>query len=215
MIAAAEIKAGEVLRWGSDLFKVVEAVVHQGGGKSGSMVHLKIRHLSTGHVAEKRLAADEKVEDVPVTRVKMQFLFHEGDRFTFMNPETFDQTPLDRGAVGPFAAYLKENDEITVEFADEKPIAILHPDSVELAVSSTPEGLHGDSTPKEAVLENGLTVLVPQFIKEGDRVHVDVETGKYMDRVSGREVKGAKFTVAAPKQREVPKGKEEPDVPED
>lgn len=202
------------MRWEGELYKVVEAVTHQGGGKAGGMVHAKLRNLSTGHITEKRLATDEKVSDVSVTRVKMQFLFREGEMFTFMNPETFDQTPISRAAVGPFAAYLKENDEITVEFTDEKPIAILHPDSVELAVSSTPEGLHGDSTPKEAVLENGLAVLVPQFIKEGDRVHVDVETGKYMDRVSDREVKGAKFTVAAPKQREVPKGKEEPDVPE-
>lgn len=211
MISAKAVKAGSVIRLERILYKVIESVTHQGGGKAGGMVHIKLRNLDTGHVTEKRLATDDKIEDIPVTRAKMQFLYRDGETLHFMNPETFDQIPLTRSVVGPTALFLKENDEIEVEFFEEKPLSILYPPTVELAVASTGAGLKGASTLKEAILENGMEIHVPQFIKEGDSIRVDVETGKYLDRVVDREVKGATFTVAAPAQKS---GQEAKSMPE-
>lgn len=210
MIPASAMKPGNVVRFGAEFFKVVESVTHSGGGKAGAMVHAKLRNLLTGHITERRLGTDDKVEDVALTRAKMQFLYKEGDAFNFMNPETYDQVPIPKNAIGPAAAFFKENDVMEVEFFEEKPLSILYPPAVELKVSTTGTGLRGqsDSTFKEATLENGLEVLVPQFIKEGDRIRVDVETGKYLERMMDREQKGAKFEVAAPPQK-----KEEPAAP--
>ncbi len=212
MVLASELKTGAVLRLDRELHKVIESVTHAGGGKSGTMVHSKLRSLATGHVTERRFAPDDKLQDVAVTRAKMQFLFKDGEAFTFMHSETFEQTAIQRSVIGPGAVFLKENEEFEVEFYEEKPLAVLFPEVMELAVTSTAAGIRGqgDSAPKEAVLENGLTVHVPQFIKEGDHVRVAVETGKYLDRVSDREVKGAKFSVSAPPVRTgKPQGKPE------
>src|SRR5579885_3075083 len=121
MTAASEIKTGAVLRDGKDVLKVIEASVHAGGGRAGTSVVLKLRNLANGHVSEKKLAPDEKLEDLGVTRVKMQLLFKEAESFTFMNAETFDQIPISKEAVGPAAPFLKENDECEVEFFEEKP----------------------------------------------------------------------------------------------
>lgn len=212
MIAAASLKAGGVVRLENEFHKVVESITHSGGGKAGSMVHAKLRNLSTGHISERRFNPDEKLDDVPVTRARMQFLYREGDSFHFMNPETYDQIPIQKSVIGPAAAFLKENDEIEVEFHEEKPLSVLFPAAVELGVSSTGAGLRGrgDSPFKEAALENGLTVLVPQFIKEGDRIRVEVETGKYLERVTDREAKGARFEVAAPAQKAQPNAQAPP-----
>lgn len=211
MISAKAVKAGNVIRLEHIFYKVIESVTHQGGGKAGGMVHIKLKNLDTGHVTEKRLATDDKIEDIPVTRAKMQFLYRNGDAFLFMNPETFDQTPLARSVIGPTALFLKENDEIEIEFFEEKPLSIIYPPTVELAVASTGAGLKGASTLKEAILENGMEIHVPQFIKESDRIRIDVETGKYLDRVMDREVKGATFTVAAPVQKSGEEAKSAPE----
>lgn len=207
MITADSLRSGAVVRVDKEFHKIVESVLHSGGGKAGSMVHVKLRSLSTGHVSERRFAPDDKIDDVEVSRAKMQLLYREGEVFHFMNLQSFDQIPIQGHAVGPAAAFLKENDECEVEFFEEKPLSVIYPEAVELKVDSTGAGSkgHGDSTFKEAVLENGMTVLVPHFIKEGDRVRIEVETGKYLDRVSDREVKGAKFTTKAPPQRAEPK----------
>lgn len=207
MATAASLRSGAVIRLDNAFHKVVESVVHQGGGKSGSMVHTKLRDLSTGHVTERRFATDDKVEDIPLTRLKMQYLYKEGELYTLMNPETYDQVPVSGHAIGPAAAFLKENDVVEVEFYEEKPLSVLYPPTVDLKVASTGAGIRGqtDSTLKEAELENGLKVLVPQFVKEGDHVRVDVETGKYLERVMDREEKGQKFTVSAPAKKASPK----------
>jgi elongation factor P len=100
-----------------------------------------------------------------------------------MNPETFDQVSLPKALFGPAAAYLKENDLVEVEFHEGRAISAHFPPSVEAVVASTGAVMKGVGTPKEAVLENGARVLVPQWIKEGDRIRLEVESGKYLERV--------------------------------
>lgn len=213
MIPVSEIKTGGVVSFDKEMHKVLESVTHAGGGKAGSMVHLKLRNLSNGHISEKRLNTDDKVEEIPVERVKMQMLYREGESFCFMNSKTFDQLTIPKNVVGPAGIFLKENDECEVEFFEEKALSVRYQPTVEMKVASAGAGLQGQN--KEATLENGLTVLVPHFVEEGDSIHVDVETGKYLDRVSDREVKGAKFTVSAPPQKVEPKVEPKADAKKD
>lgn len=200
MVTATSVRVGSVVLIDKEFCKVIESITHMGGGKTGAMVHMKLRNLSTGHVAERRFAPDDKIEDIPLRRIKMQYLYNEGGTYQFMNPESFDQAPISKNAIGPAAGFLKENDVIEVEFYEEKPLSVLYPPTAELRVSSTGAGLRGhtDSTMKDAALENGMSVKVPQFVKEGDRVRVDVESGKYIERVMEREEKGRKFTTESP-----------------
>lgn len=185
MAQASTIRTGNVVRIDGRFCKVLTVNVHSGGGKMGSMVHAKLRDLETGSTLEQRFETKDELDVLDVDRKKMQFLFSDGDKFTFMDQETYDQIEVQRAVIGPAAKFLKENEEIEVEFFEEKPLSLRYSDTVTLKVTSTGAGIRGqtDSTYKPATLENGMEILVPQFIKEGDQVHVSVETGDYLDRV--------------------------------
>jgi elongation factor P len=102
-----------------------------------------------------------------------------------MDPETFEQIPLPGDLIGDRRRFLKEGSRLTIEFLGELPVAVIFPESVDLRVSTTAQPTHATqtSTMKEATLENGMAVLVPLFIKEGEVVRIHVATGKYMERV--------------------------------
>ena len=163
----------------------------KGTGKFGKTVHLKLKNLQQGGMSEKSLRAEDRVEEVEVQHVKMQYLYREGDQFIFMNNEDYEQYPLSAKTVGKQEIFLKENSEISVLFADNKPLSIEFPKIAELKVVSAPEPMkgHGDDTYKEIELENGLKILAPQFVKEGDRIRVNVDDLSYRERLTVKSMK--------------------------
>ncbi|MBI3951128.1 MAG: elongation factor P [Acidobacteria bacterium] len=185
MIAASEIREGVTLKMSGELYRVIATTFHAGGGRMGTTVVVKMRHMATGHMREQRFDPAEKVEDASLEKQTMEYLYTDGDAFYFMSPETYEQVSLPRKAIGHLEKFLQPNMQIPVEFYEGNPVNTLFLELVELKVISTPSGLHEHdiTTPKSATLENGMEVLVPQFIKEGDIVRVDVATGKYVERV--------------------------------
>ncbi len=116
----------------------------------------------------------------------MEFLYEDGESCTFMDPETFEQVSIPNRSLGPFLRFLTPNQRLDVAFLDAEPVEVLYPPTVVLRVETTPEPIHGQQDSnvyKSATLENGMEILVPPFIKAGDRVRVEVETGKYVERV--------------------------------
>jgi elongation factor P len=187
MAIASDIRVGNVIRVDGKLCKVLTQEI-RGTGKFGKSAMLKLKSLEEGHVIEKKLSADEKVEEVDVHVVKMQYLYREGDHFMFMNMETYDQFPLSAKAVGKHEVFLRENEVIEVLFGEGKVLSIAFPKIVELKVVSTPKGLADGSNFKEAELENGLKVLVPQFVSEGETIRLNTDDLSYLDRVSVRSM---------------------------
>jgi elongation factor P len=185
MILASEMKGGTVFRSGGEMFRVVEATYHMGGGKAGGMVHAKLKNLKTGHFTERRFSPDEKIEDLVLERKNMEYLYNSGDDYYFMDSGTFEQISLSKTVIGPPVRYLKEGMKIPVELHEGVPVQIIFPAEVEIRIAQTGPGIKGgqDTTYKPATLENGLEVLVPQFIQSGDLIRVEVETGKYLERV--------------------------------
>jgi elongation factor P len=192
MIVASEMRAGMVIRLDGELYTVVSAEYHAGGGQFGGTVFARIKNLRTNHLKEWRFHPNDKVEDVTLERQEVDYLYTDGTDFYFMNPETFEQISLPREVIGQREKFLQPNMRIPVELYDGQPINIIFPEVVELKVVSAPPGLreHETSTYKTVILENGMEVLVPQFIKEGEVVRIEVETGKYLERVKkeGRKV---------------------------
>jgi elongation factor P len=192
MIVASEMRAGMVIRLDGELYSVVSAEYHAGGGQFGGTVFARIKNLRTNHLKEWRFHPNDKVEDVTLERQEVDYLYTDGTDFYFMNPETFEQISLPREVIGQREKFLQPNMRIPVELYDGQPINIIFPEVVELKVVSAPPGLreHETSTYKTVILENGMEVLVPQFIKEGEVVRIEVETGKYLERVKkeGRKV---------------------------
>lgn len=196
-----EVRAGNVLKVDGVPAKVISHEM-RGTGKFGKTVHLKLKALADGRLIEKSLRAEEKVEDVETHAIGLVYLYRDGDNFIFMNNETYEQFPLPAKAVGKQAIFLKEDAEVKAICVGETPVTIDFPRTVELKVVSAPPGVKGqaDTTFKEVGLENGLKILAPQFVREGETLRVNTEDFSYLDRVT---VKSLKEAVEKP-EKELP-----------
>ena len=128
------------------------------------------------------------MEEIPLEKHALEFLYADGDHCCFMNPETFEQTEIPLSIAGPQAVFLDPGMRVPVEFMGSRPIRIVYPVAVEVRIADTAPPIHQqvDSNLKPAKLENGTEVMVPKFVKSGDVIRLDFETMKYMDRVRAK-----------------------------
>jgi elongation factor P len=182
----ADIKNGLVIEHKNDLFRIVD-FQHVKPGKGGAFVRTKLKSLKTGRVIDETWNSGEKIVDVRLEPHSAQFLYASGDDFHFMNTETFDQLTIPKETIGDNRGYLKDGMVLQLLLRGAEIITIEFPKMVELAVVETEGGAsRGDTAKafqKNAKLETGLDVMVPGFIKEGDTIKVDTESGKYVERV--------------------------------
>ncbi|MBI4472933.1 MAG: elongation factor P [Acidobacteria bacterium] len=191
MIEATELRTGTVLQFEGELHRVVEAAYHAGGGKLTGVVHARLRNLRTGTLIERRFRPDDRVNRVDLERSNWQFLYDDGTDFYFMNPQTYEQIGLPRSLLGEASRFLQPEMAVSIETYDGRPVNVVFPEAVDLRVTATAQPAHQQqtSTLKSATLENGLEVLVPLFIKEGDSVRVEVSSGKYLERARSKSEK--------------------------
>ena len=153
---------------------------------AATMVRTKLRHLLTGAVMEKSFRANEKFEEPDVELAPASFLYADADGFHFMDEKSYEQFSFSSEAVGSDAGYLKEGVSLEVLRYNGAPISLQLPQFVELAVASAEMGLRGDTAAggatKQATLETGLSVRVPLFIKEGEVVRINTQTGEVAGR---------------------------------
>jgi len=190
MLVASQLRAGTALRLSGDVWKVLAAEYHGGGGKMGGVTHARLRNVKTGTQREWRFRADEPVEVVELEKQPMQFLYSNADAATFMNPETFDQTDIRLELLGKAAPFLTPEMTVPVEFCEGRPIGVTFPEIVEVRVAETAPPIHTQGTDnvwKQARLENGVVLHVPPFIAEGEGIRVDVEKGTYVERAKGEK----------------------------
>ena len=184
MIAASQLRPGMAIRHDGHLYKVLAVDHHSGQGKMGGVTHTHMQDIETGAFKDYGFRPDLKLDDVALERMPMDFLYRDGDNCVFMNPVSFDQIEIPAAALGRQAELLVEQMRISVEFVEERPVGVQFPEYLELAVADTAAPAHNqqDSTWKEARLENGLRLMVPQFIKTGDVIRLDVRRLEYVDR---------------------------------
>lgn len=155
-------------------------------GRGGSIVNVRIKSVLDGKVLEKTFKGNETLETADVSTQPVQYLYNDGSTFYFMNQETFEQFEVSSDLVGDGAGYMKEGDTVSLQFFNDNPINLELPKNVPLEVTYTENAVKGDtssSITKEATLETGVTIRVPAFIKTGDVISVDTETGAYRERV--------------------------------
>jgi elongation factor P len=185
MVTSAQLRQGMAIRYQSQTYRVVAAEYHPGQGKMGGSAHVRLQNLETGTFWEHSLRSDLKIEDLPVERQSLEFLYEDGDQCWFMNPATYEQAEIPKSIVGPRAPFLQPGIALPVEFVEGRPVNVVFPDYVEMKIVETAPAMHqqADSAFKPATLENGVEVMVPQFVKTGDAIRLDLQTMKYMDRV--------------------------------
>ena len=184
-ISVNDLKNGITLQLDDHLFQVVE-FQHVKPGKGGAFVRSKIRNVRTGAVIDRTFNAGIKVEQAIVDRQDMQYLYHDGTDYVFMNTSTYEQMNVPEVALGDVKDYLVEQMVAQIAIYDGEIIGVEIPASVELTIGATEPGLQGDRSSggtKPATLETGKEIKVPLFIETGDRVRVDTRTGDYMTRV--------------------------------
>ncbi len=184
-ISTNDLKNGVVLDIDGQLWTVIWFQHHK-PGKGNTVVRSKLKHVLTGKVVDRTFNSDTKVESAQVDRREMQYLYHDGEAYVFMDTDTYDQLNLSEDVVGDAKNYLLESATATVALHDGNPLYIDLPASVELEVTYTEPGLQGDRSTggtKPATVETGLQIQVPLFITTGERVKVDTRDGNYLGRV--------------------------------
>lgn len=185
MINASELRAGMVVKMDGGPWRVLEAAYHIGQGKMPGSVHARVRDVLKGSTRELRLRPEEKLQETALDKQEMQFLYSDADSATLMNPQSFEQISIPLETIGPGNIFLKTEMAVPVEFYNGQPVSVVLPETVDLEVQATPPPAHQqqDSVYKAATLENGMEVMVPQFIAPGEVVRIEVATGKYVERV--------------------------------
>jgi len=181
---ANDIRRGMIIIYNGTPHRVMD-FQHRTPGNLRAFVQAKLRSLKTGSSTEVRFSSTENIERASLEEHDMEYLYSDGDMHHFMNTETYDQIALDNEALGGATDYLVPGTRIQVEFFEGAPIGVELPPAVELRVIETPPELKGATAsngPKPAKLETGVTVQVPPFIKEGDKIRVDPSKGVYLER---------------------------------
>jgi elongation factor P len=185
MVVASDLKTGMILQLEGQMHRVLAAEYRAGGGKMPGAVHARLQNVSTGSVTDRRFRPEEQLTDLSAERETMELLYQDGEAFYFMNPVSFEQIPVSRQILGQGATLLQPGMRLPVETVADQVTGVVFPEIVELRVVSTAQPMHQRETSalKKAVLENGSTVQVPLFIKEGELIRIQVATGKYVERV--------------------------------
>jgi elongation factor P len=184
MPAANDIRKGQVIKHNGEPHLVMETQ-HRTPGNLRAMVQIKMRNLRYGKSLEQRFGSTDTLEVLQTDRRTLEFSYADRDSFAFIDPETFEQVELSAQTIGDVKNYLTPGGKVDVLFVDEKPMTVDLPSAVTLKVVESSDGIRGDTTSnvqKPAVLETGLAITVPLFVKEGEMVRVSTADGSYLGR---------------------------------
>src|SRR6266446_3764810 len=183
-IPATQIRRGMMILFDGEPCKVIE-FRHHTPGNLRAMVQTKLRNVKTGSSFEHRFRSADTVERAMLEQHEMEFMYSDGSHHHFMNTENCEQVALSGEELCDAAQWLTPGLRILAEFYERAPIGIDLPPSLELIVTRTEPTMKGatvSNVNKPAVLENGVTVTVPPFVNEGDRIRVDPTEGRYIER---------------------------------
>jgi elongation factor P len=185
MVSAAQLRPGMAIRYEGQIYKVLSSEYHSGQGKMGGVSHVSLRNLSSGALWEHSFRADLRLEEIPIEKRPLMFLYSDQEQSYFMNPTSYEQVEIANAVIGQQIRLLEPDMQLSVEFVEERPVSVLFPDIIEVRIAETTPPVHGqqDNTWKTARLGNGINIMVPQFVKSGDLIRMDVASLRYMDRV--------------------------------
>lgn len=185
MIDVNELRKGVTFELDGQLYKVLD-YEHNKSGRGNASIRIKARNMRSGSTIERTFNSGNRVQDVRLDYVNMQYLYNDGDFYYFMNTETFEQITVGKDILTDSAGYMKENLEVKLTFYHDEVIDIELPTSVDLLVTLAETAVKGDTATgvtKRITVETGATVDVPYFVNEGDTIRVDTRTGAYVTRV--------------------------------
>lgn len=184
MYQITDLKIGVTFELNGDIYRVLYSE-HSKTGRAGAVLRTKIKNLVTGAIIDKTFKGSDKFEPARLDRKDCQYLYKEGNELFFMDNSSYEQFSLSKNDIKEAIPYIKEGESATILFFNGKPIGVDLPPKVVLKVTYAEEGVRGDTVSpgtKSVTLETGLNVQVPLFIKEGDKLRINTQTGDYVER---------------------------------
>lgn len=183
---AVKLKKGDYIEHQNDLWKVVRTEFYN-PGKGSALMKTRIQNINSGKSVDYTFKSAETVEVIEISGAMMQYLYNDGDNYYFMDNKSFEQYELPAEMLGNQAHFMKEGDEYYIYLHDSKPVDINLGASITLEVVKADDVVRGNTTgnlQKEVELETGAKVMVPSFIKKGDKVSINPETSEYRGRIN-------------------------------
>lgn len=180
-----ELRNGTFFKEGKEIFLVV-TYEHVKTGRGSGNIKLKVRNVRSGAVVEKSFITGARVDEANVEKKRAQYLYRDGDTYSFMDPVSFEQFSVPAQVLGMQVKFLKDGLEVILIVSEEEVLGLELPLSLTYTVAETGPGEKGNTVSnvyKEATLDNGLIVKVPMFMKIGEKVKVDTRSGEYVERV--------------------------------
>ncbi len=185
MISANDLRKGTTFVYEGDVYEIVD-FQHVKPGKGAAFVRSKIRSVMSGGSKEVTFNPNDKFEEARIETNVMQFLYKDGNLYYFMDPESYEQIPLEESLVADAMRFIREGDNATMQFYQGKAFSIRPDNFVELEVTQTEPGVAGNTATnanKPATVETGAVIDVPLFVNIGDKIKIDTRTGAYLSRV--------------------------------
>jgi len=182
---AGNLKKGEFISYQGDIWQVQKADFYS-PGKGSALMKTRIKNIISAKNIDYAFKSNEAVDVLDVTSVEMQYLYKDTENIYFMDERSYNQYTLPIDVVGKAVNFMKEGNKYYIYLFDDKPLTMRPSLSVKLKVIETEDSIKGDtvsSAKKQAKVETGVTVMVPLFVKVGDLITVNPETGEYGERV--------------------------------
>lgn len=184
MLNATNLKNGTTFLYHGKPYQVIR-YTHLKIGRGGAIVKVNVRNLLTGSVEDHSFSAEVALDEANTFKKKLSYLYSDGNSVVFMDPKTYEQVEIPATVLEKEIPFIKEGEGVEVLFWEDKALSVSLPPKVTLTVKETDPGVKGNSATniyKPAVLENGLKLKVPLFIKVGDKIRLDTRTGEYVER---------------------------------
>jgi elongation factor P len=180
-----DLKKGQPVNWKHGVWAAVD-ITFVNPGKGSAFYKVKLKNIDTGQLVENTFKSGEVLDEAQVQYKKCQYLYSDGSRYHFMDQESFEQFEMDGDTLGSTVDFLRDGEEVKVVVVNGKNVAVQLATKLVFEVTDAPPGVKGDSATGKtmpAIIETGATVQVPLFVKTGDKIRVNTETGEYVERV--------------------------------
>ena len=185
-IPVNQLGRGQAISLDNEIYLIM-GMEHVKPGKGPAYQQIKLKGIENGKVIEKRFRAAEQVESIDVDRQACTYSYRNGDTFVFMNAKTYEEIEVHKDIISDQSLYLLEGNGVTIMVAAGRVVSVELPAAVELVISECDPGVKNATATnvfKNAIVETGLQVQVPPFINQGDKVKIETESGKYLERTA-------------------------------
>ncbi|HKI63581.1 MAG TPA: elongation factor P [Burkholderiales bacterium] len=184
-VSAVEIRVGNLLEWDKRVWRVLKCYHVHVGGRGGAFMQVEMKDIESGTKTNQRFRTEDKVERAFVEPRGMEYLYQDGDSYVFMDKQNYEQLSLSADFLEGQSGFLLPNTEVQINFYNGRAIGVELPPSVILTITDTEPAIKNataTTTFKPARMETGITVQVPPFVNQGERIKVNTNDGTYMER---------------------------------